>query len=224
MANIQVYKGVSTVRRETADGGYIPARGTRDGAIFSADWYDSLVLEGRVFIAYTGTGATAVAFAGAFDADAGDLAIDIPDGIIAIPLYINAVQSTSSAGTCECIAVASSTLVAATAGQYTAVTAKNMRIDQPIKSKSTCYGSVAAAQMTSPYAGDYFEFYRSGYPTNNVTSTAPTPTYEWSARKNGPPPIIVDGGSLTIYLAAEGATSTGFITAIWAELPESFIK
>ncbi|KKL12465.1 hypothetical protein LCGC14_2535470, partial [marine sediment metagenome] len=76
--------------------------------------------DGR-FIAYTGEGATAIACAGAFDADAGDLAIDFPDGIIAIPLYINATVSTSSAGICQCIATASSTLVAATAGQFTAV-------------------------------------------------------------------------------------------------------
>ncbi len=224
MANIQIYKGVSSIRRDGADGAFMPARGTRDGVLFTADWYDSLVLEGRVFIVNNGTDSTAATMAGAYDADAADLAIDIPDGIIAIPLWISCQTETASAGVVEVIALASSTLVSATSGQFTVLTAKNMRVDQPIASKSTCYGSIAAAQSTDPHSGDYFEFYRSGYPTDNSLTTTPTPTYEWSARRNGPPPIIADGGSIVIYLAAAGATSTGFIQCAWAELPESFIK
>lgn len=224
MANIQIFKGVSSVTRESDDGSYMPARGTRDGVLFTADWYDALALEGRCFIVNSGYASSPETYAGAYDADTMDLAIDIPDGIIAIPLYIQVTFETASTGVIEVMALASGVLTAVTAGEFTAIYAKNLRIDQPIKSMSTCYGGVDSNDATDPHSGDYFEFFRSGYPTNVALTKCPTPTYIWSARVNGPPPMIVDGGSICVWANAAGATSTGFITAIWAELPENFIK
>lgn len=220
MPSINIKKGVSSVTRETSDGAWMPARGTRDGAVYMASWYDSLSLEGRVFTVNSGTDTSPAEFAGAYNGLSPDLTIDIPKGTIAIPLSIEVVIQTSGATLFEVMALASSTPTAPTVG--TVLYPKNIRIDQNITSVATCYGSIYSTSCTDPHAGDYFEFFRAGYPSDPDVSTTPAPTYRWSARVNGPPPIISNGGSIVVYVG--GTTGTGFITATWAELPESFIK
>lgn len=220
MSNLQVLAQQQNVGR-VVDGRWTPARATRDGAAMTADWFMALALEGRCFVANGGTDTSPITFAGAYDADAGDLCIDVPDGTAILPITVEAVIQTSGASLFEVIALASRTLVAATAGQFTAVTPSPLRTDAPIATGTTVVAAVAAGQMTDPNTSGSYEFFRSGYPTDPDVAGNPNPRYSFSALQDGIAPIIVGAGSLTVYVA--GTAGTGFITTIWAELPESAI-
>lgn len=217
MANIQIKKGVTSVDRDTSDGSFMPARGTRDGALYTADWYDSLMLEGRCFGVNGGVLTDPIQFNGSTSATAADLTIDIPNGFLLIPLSIEVQFETMTTGVCEVFAIASSALTVSTGS---ALTAYNLRLDQPYVSRTTCKGAMSS--NTTPYSGNRIEFMRMGYPTDMSLTTTPQPNFRWSARNQGPGPMIVDGGSISVF--AGGTASTGFITVTWVELPENFIK
>ena len=120
----------------------------------------------------------------------------------------------------EVLAVASNTLAVGTAGN--ALTAYNTRLDSPVKSRATVWGALDSGGNTTPYTGNHFEFFRDGYPTDAAAAGGPATTYRWSVKTSATFPIIVDGGSITVF--SGGAAHTGFCTILWAELPESFIK
>lgn len=218
--SVKFLTGVSSVSRKTADDVLVTGRATRDGALFTADWVDGLILEGRVFGANLGTLTSPATFSGAMVATEAEFVVDIPDGTIGIPLSIEFVLSTGTTGLSEVCAVASSTLAVGTAG--TSLTPYSLRLDQPISSVATVWGALDSGGNTSPYSGNYLEFFRDGYGTDPSVTGTPPPVYRWSAKESGFFPLIVDGGSITIF--AGEAASTGFITVTWAELPESYIK
>lgn len=218
--SVKIIKGTSAVTRDTADGGLITARGTRDGALFTANWIEGLIMEGRCFGANLGTLTSPATFSGAMDATEAEFLVDIPDGTIGIPLSIEFTLSTGTAGLSEMCALASTTLAVGAAG--TSLTAYNLRLDSPISSVATVWGALNSGGNTTPYSGKYIEFFRDGYGTDPSVTGAPSPTYRWYAKNAGYFPILVDGGSFTIF--AGEAAATGFITMTWAELPESYIK
>ncbi len=218
--SVSFITGASSVTRKGADGAIVTGRSTRDGALFTADWIDGLIMEGRVFGANVGTLTSAATFAAAMVADEADILIDIPDGTIGIPLSIEYTLQTGTAGLSEVCAVASSVLGAASSGD--SLTIYSLRLDQPISSVATATGAITTGGNTTPYSGNYLEFFRDGYATDPSVTGTPSPTYRWSAKTSGFFPIIVDGGSITIFHGA--AAATGFITVTWAELPESYIK
>ncbi|KKN30810.1 hypothetical protein LCGC14_0830180 [marine sediment metagenome] len=217
MANIKLLKGVSSPDRETADGSFISAQSTRDGSLFTADWIDRLVLEGRCFGVNGGEFSSPAEMGGALVVTTADLTIDIPAGFILIPISVEVHIDTITTGITECVALASSALTVSTG---TALVAKNLRLDAPYTSATTCKGACSA--NTTPYSGNYFEFFRAGYPTDASLAGSPEPTYKWQARSNGIGAVVVDGGSISVHVG--GSASTAFITVTWAELPESYIK
>ncbi len=221
MANIRLLKGTSSVTRETADGGFIEARGTRDGALFTASVIDGWALEGRIFAANSGSLTTPDTYATAAAANEASMLVDIPDGIIGIPISIEFTISTGTTNLFEILAVASSTLAVGTAGTGP-VTIHSTRMDKPHSSRATVWTALNSGGNTTPYTGNYYEFFRDGYPTDATVTGGPATTYRWSAKSSGTYPIIVDGGSITIF--SGGAAHTGFCTITWAELPESYIK
>ncbi len=202
-----------------SDGRPIDLRATRDGSPFSADWFTALALEGRVFVANGGTDTSPITFAGAYDADAGDFTIDVPDGTAIIPIFVEVNLQTTGASLFEVIMLASRTLVAVSSG--TSVTPVAFRTDAPISTNTTVSAAVAGAGMTDPNTAGAYEFYRSGYPSDPDVAGNPNPRYSFSALREGVAPVLVGPASLTVY--ASGTSGTGFITAIWAELPESAI-
>ena len=218
--SVKLTKGVSAVTRDTADGGLITARGTRDGALFTASMIDGWALEGRIFVANSGTLTNPDTYATAAAADEASMLVDIPDGIIGIPIAIEFTVQTGTTAIFEVLAVASSTLAVGTAG--TALTIYSTRVDAPITSRATAWSALNSGGNTTPYTGNYYEFFRDGYPTDATVTGGPATTYRWSAKSSATFPIIVDGGSITVF--SGGAAHTGFCTITWAELPESYIK
>ncbi len=217
---LKIFTGQAEPTRKTSDGVLINAQGMRDGTLFTAGWIERLTLEGRVFAANLGTLTSPATFAAGMVADEADFLVDIPDGIIGIPISIEYTLQTGTTGVSEVCALASSTLAVGTSG--TSLTVYNVRLDSPIASRATVWGALASGGNTTPYSGNYYEFFRDGYGTDPSVTGTPSPTYRWSAKTSSTFPVIVDGGSITIFHGA--AAATGFITVVWAELPESYIK
>jgi hypothetical protein len=177
----------------------------------------AMALEGRVFAGNGGSGTSPITFAGAYSATAHDFGIDVPDGTVIFPVTVEAVIQTSGASLFEVIMMASRTLTAATG---TAVNAIPLRTDAPFASNCTLI-SASSSSTTAVTTGSY-EFYRSGYPTDPDVAGNPNPRYSFSALKEGIAPVITGDGSMNVHVS--GTSGTGFVTAIWVELPESAVS
>ncbi len=230
MADIRILSGSSSRTRLTADGGYIAAQGTRDGAIFTADWILGLALEGRVFGANVGTGTTPVTVNATYAAAEPDLYVYVPNGTTILPLYLSvAFEDTGTAQVMDVVAVASSTGDSAVTG--TPITAYNLKLGAANSSNCTVT-SVVTSNGTSPLAGYFLEFWRpyAGFAEDafNGSTGWVTPAVagcSWSAALVGVPPVIVGsttaGSCLALYASAQAGI--GWLTAIWAELPSTGI-
>lgn len=218
MAEIEILAQQQNVQRKS-DGQWLPSRGTRDGALFTADWFQALALEGRVFAMNGGTDTSPLTFGGAYSATDVDFALDVPDGTAIIPITIEVNIQTSGASLFEVIMLASRTLQA-TSGA-TAGTIVPLRTDAPISSNCTGYVTDGSVTATDPNTTGAYEFYRSGYPTDPDVAGNPNPRYAFSALRDGVCPILVGPASLAVYVS--GTSGTGFVTAIWAEVPESAV-
>ena len=71
--------------QRVAEGAQLQARGTRDGAMFVADWYEAMALEGRIFGANFGGVTTPLTFL-ITAANRPDMWVRCPDGTMILPL------------------------------------------------------------------------------------------------------------------------------------------
>lgn len=211
----------------TTEGAYRLANGTRDGALFTAPWYLQMAMEGRVFAVNVGTGTTPTTFNAAFAVAEQDLFVHVPSGTCIIPVYIGVqFEDTGTALALDVMAVASSTGDAAVTG--TAKTIYNVRTDAPRSSNCTATAVVTAAG-TDTLAGTFYEFWRpyagfgedafngsTGWINNRIHGA------EWTVAQAGVPPIIANGGSLSV--TASGQAGIGFIQAMWIEVPSTRIQ
>ncbi len=227
MSDVRIVREVSSVSRGTSDGDLMALRGTRDGAVFTADWYLAAALEGRAFGVNAGTGTGPITFnAGALIVAEPDVCITVPDGTTIIPVLIEYALETTGAGASDIVAVASSATQVITAGD--AKTIYNMRTDAPVASNCTAASVLDGGTGVTPYTGNFVEFFR-GYAgdttdqhgSNTAQTIATASRYSWTAAKTMVPPILTGVSQLAVYLAA--TAGTGWCTVIWVEFPSSSI-
>ncbi len=229
MSDLRIRRQVSAVTRGTDDDKWMNLRGTRDGAMISADWLTAMALEGRCFGVNSGTDTQAVTGnAGIAVATEPDMLITVPSGTTIIPVFIQTnFEDTDTAAVVDVMAVATSVYDAATTD--TDLTIYNMRMDAPVTSECQAVGVVTSTSATSPYSGNYLEFWRgcAGMVEDAFASNI-TPTNElvtravWNIKDSLVPPVIVGEGSLYIWMS--GTKSIGFITAMWVEVPSTSIQ
>lgn len=224
MSDIRYLSATSSVTRVSADQAYLGVQGTRDGAIFTADWFMARALEGRMFSANSGVDTTPATHAGVYDANGPDYHIHVPAGTLIVPCYIGVkYEAIGTESEMEVIALASSTGDSSVTG--TGLTIMNMRMDAPVASLCTATGAVAAAGVTDPNAGNFIEFWRAGHPLADTPATGENDraehVYEWKSGEMGFAPVIPGAGSLSVY--ATGQAATGFITVVWVEVPSTSI-
>ncbi len=212
----------------TADDMYSKAQGTRDGAIFTADWILARCAEGRVFSAMAGSGSTVATFgAGSMDTTEPDLFVSVPSGTTIVPLEINIqMEAYGSALAFETMAACGTGGVVPAAANYTAVTPKNLRSDVPFTSNCTVCkeGSAAFTYMTT----NVVEFWRDGLQKaiTAATATVGNPMlqpfkFSWNYRTAGFVPVVVGAAQLAIYASAQAGT--GYIEFIYCEVPSTRI-
>lgn len=228
MSDLRIKQQVSSVARATDDNKWMNLRGTRDGAMISVDWLTGMVLEGRCFGVNAGIGTTVQTFSPAFAATMPDLLVAVPSETTIIPVMIQVnMEDTGGADILDICALASSgyDITGLTDNDLTIY---NMRMDAP--ETSLCAASAyVTAGLTSPYAGNFIEFWRGwGGKNADAFNGNTTPTNElitrtaWSLKDALSPPVIVGEGSLNVFASANAGL--GFITAIWVEVPSNTIQ
>ncbi len=196
----------------------VDIRVNRRGELVTMPWYQSLVLEGKVYTANLGSiSAPATLVGTAIVVRRPQLAVKVKTSAVTIiPLYMALYFETQGgAGIQEVAFSCCANDILRTNG--TAVTPVNMN-----SSKVT--GS--ACEVDSIYSGDSaayttaLEFYRNGYPTDGSLTLTPRPLYEWSYLTQGNGPILTGPASLIISSGA-ATSQTGFATITWAEFTTS---
>lgn len=206
----------------SADGAKVKQRALRDGAAIIAPWETALALEGKVFTANIGVGASTVTGDATWAATTPDVYIQVPASIAIIPLAIDIHLATMIDDVdLDAFFMASSILdTTPTAG--TTVTPVNHLINSGIS--SSCAVTSDNSGLDDPTTGNYIEFARiatefGAAPTFAATEDGQSLSYKWSATNNGPPPIINGTGALLGWVTMGGSTSAYYCKVTWAELP-----
>jgi hypothetical protein len=203
-------------------------QGTRDGAIWTADWVMARCHEGRVFSACAGTVTTPISFgAGDIAETEQDLLIYVPSGTSIGILSVQVQMETFGTGAIfECMGKIGTytTAQASTAG--TAITLRSLRSDAPLTSNCTALCALTAVASTGLTGA---EFWRDGREVAETLTTAGQShidhphKYSWDYVKDGGGiiPTVVGAGACAIYAAAQAGT--GFIKVIYVEIPTTRI-
>jgi len=209
----------------TTDDQYSKAQGTRDGAIWTADWVLARCAEGRVFCANAGTVTTPVAFgAGVIDEDEYDLHIAVPSGTTIGILSVVAVLEV--VGTNALMEVMAKTGTGSTCGAGTAITPRNLRSDAPFTSNCTI---TAAATATSGVEITGAEFYRDCIGKIATVATAGDSSgdlkrrFPWNHKEAGYIPIVVGATGAACGVFCGSQAGQGFITVVYVEVPSTRI-
>jgi len=218
-------KGIHTTGSSFgSEGADVYARATRDGALFTADWYLAQALAGNCFALNSGLLTTPDTLnAGAAADGEPDVLINVPAGTTIIPAYIGIqYEDSGTALVLDCFAVASNQWDDVITGTAETTNIKNMRMDAP--RGSSCHAYSGASAGATLETGNFVEFWRPfagfGEDAFNGSTGWVNPAINgcyWSVKDAVVPPIIKGQGALAIF--AGGQAQKGFITVIWVELP-----
>lgn len=222
MALIKAKGNQTSAVTRLSEGSDVYVRALRDGSLVNVPWVMALALEGKVFGVNAGVLTTPLTFNATIADGEPDLLVNVPSGTTIIPLFIRVdFEDTGTAQVMDVLAVASP--VYDNANTSTALTIRNLRSDLPYQSACSAM-DVVTAGGTALESGNYFEFWRpyAGFAEdgfNGSTSWGNNALHgaSWTIGDSVVPPIIVGQGSLGVFASAQAGT--GFITAIWAELP-----
>lgn len=217
----------STAYRES-DGADVYVRALRDGTLVTADMFQSLVLEGRVWVV-NGGGVAVSPFQcdGAWDGDSADFILDVPVGTTILPITLEVViGGLTDDEDIEIVFYAAN--MANTVGASTAITPRNYRNDLGIGSNCKCY--VAADDTTSTDvsgASGVYCFARTRWeigaaPAAGQSEEGQELRFRWSALDDGVAPIVVGAGSITGHVS-KTTEATAYVTCVYAELPSAAI-
>ena len=226
MSDFRLLAGQSSVSRGR-DTNFVGARGTRDGALFTAPWALALVMEGKVFGTNAGSVTTGIAGHAAIDADQPEMAIRAAsDSLILLPLYLLAAAESGATtlGVHEMMWAASNIDVAN--GTSTGLTPLNMNFASSNAASAVARHTYSANGTDPLTAGNFQELVRQSglIDSDAVTSGLQILSAKWDVNSGGGViPLIARTGSLVGY--GGGSTSAVFfMTAIWAEFQQSEIE
>lgn len=218
-------KGVTGVRpdRTSRDGKQFPLRVQRDGSPVVMDWVHALCAEGRVYSINMGTADTAISWSNsAFDADQPDLVVDVPDGIIAIPLYYNVNVVASGAAVYRTSLIVSPTSVLdATACAYTAITPINVRLGNPRTTSSCKAAHSVTVNGNDPTSGAIWLLEAGNQ--GDIDAIALSSSFSWSINDCAYLPMVEDRGSIVAY-TFNGTSGSGFAQLVWAEVEKEAFR
>lgn len=204
----------STLSPERVSNGVERAiRGTRDGAMFTAEWYQSLVMEGRVWVANMGTVTTPLTFL-TTAANRPDAWLRVPSGVAIIPLTVEVILE-SAAGTATEIDIRAAfndigngTSSAASVGPVNYSPNNGSGLTSSVTARQLATGDTTAE--TTPIS-----LHRRCFPLAQASGLVPYEDF-W---RPAPAPILIGPATLEVFIAATTTQATGFVQMIWAELP-----
>lgn len=215
----------SEIARATADGGFKPLRGLRDGTALVVPWIQALVFEGRVFGAHAGSITTGIAGHASVDADQPEMAVRVPDGTEALPLYLSAeAQSFETTLGIHGLMFAVSNIDVGNGTSTAATEVLNLRLDSPQAVASTVRHTYSGNGTDPLTAGNFLELGREAgvFDSDAATSGIKGLTLRVSAQQMVMP-VVIDAGSILGY-GEGGTTANFFFHMIWAEFSEGALS
>jgi len=208
-----------------SEGDDVFARAMRDGSLYTNNWFMAQAIKGRAFGVNGGVLTTPLTLNATIADGEQDLLVNVPTNTTIIPVYIAVdFEDTGTAQVLDVLAVASD--IYDNANTSTAKTIYNMRIDQPAASRCSAMAVVTAGGTAVETSSHFVEFWRpyAGFGEDAFNSStgwvnSAVNGCHWSVAQAVVPPIIVGPGSLSVFASAQAGT--GFITAIWVEIPSA---
>lgn len=218
--DLRVYPSQANISRASADNlGFVNARSTRDGTLFTADWVMALALEGRVFIAGDGDANDRVTGQTSFADTTPTFLLDVPSGKTVIPLSIYLGQAGTVAGGAIDVNIAVSPTATAYASSGTSEAIMCARVDAPLGAPSSAVYSnptATTARLTKQIRS---------WTLGQDVSPAEGAVQEvlWTPDKQGHPLILVGPCSLGIFTSAGTTGPTWYWSISFAELPSTAV-
>ena len=215
MASIFVNAAERGSVSRSSEGTQLQLRGSRDGALFVADWYDAHAMEGRVFSANMGGVTTPLTFLITL-ANRPDAWIRVPDGTMILPLSAHVVLEDYAGTDTEIdmrIAqndIGNGTSSAATVGPV------SMRTDAPVTSNCVArqLATGDATAETNPMT-----IWRAEVSTANAAGNDAAGFHHITRAEMGYP-VLVGPSTWELFVAATTTQATGYVIMTWVEFPE----
>ncbi len=215
MTNLVISANTS-VLAPAQNAGIRAVEGTRDGAIFVADYKMKMGLQGRIFVANTGSVTTPATFL-VTAANRPDFVLRVPLGTTCVPFLLNIAIETTTGTVNECdLRICKNDIGNGATSAAADVGPISCRTDAPVVSNvipRQLYAADATAE-TSPIS-----IYRRTFPLANATALIDYTIY-WEPTYA---PMLVGPASFEVFLAGTGAQSTGYLVCNWMEWPSTHI-
>lgn len=214
MADLKILPVVKTPSRNTSDStNQLLARGTRDGVPFSADFFESLAMQGRIFSANMGTVTTPLTFL-VTAANRPDAWVRVPSGTVILPIKCNVVLESAAGTVTEIdVRIAQNDIGNGTSSAAD-IAPRSHRTDAPLASLCTAR-QLATADTTaetnplSIYRRTYARADEAGIDWRGIEVTRELMGY----------PLLVGAATWEVFIAGTGTQATGYVVMTWAELP-----
>lgn len=201
------------------NGGRRIVEGTRDGALFTAEFVMKLAMQGRIFCATDAdaddkTAAAATSFADTTPT----FIIDVPSGTTAIPLKVHLTQAGTVAGAVIFVTLAVSSGAISYASGGVAETIYGARSDKPVTQNCAFYSNptTTTGLLTKQVAS-----YQMGQDVSPAEGAVPEVL--WTPQKNGFPLFVVGPASFGVFTYA-GTTGPQWLWDLsWAEVPSTWV-
>lgn len=216
MSDMKLLPIVKSPSRNTADHDTFKAlRGTRDGVAFTAGYFESLAMQGRIFSANMGTVTTPLTFL-VTAANRPDAWIRVPSGTAILPIKCNVVLEAAAGTVTEIdVRIAQNDIGNGTSSAAD-VAARTHRTDAPIASVCTARqlataDTTAETNALSIYRRTYARADEAGIDWRGIDVTRELMGY----------PLLIGAATWEVYIAASSTQATGYVVMTWAEVPAS---
>lgn len=210
MADLKIL-AQTTGKQRVGNGVMVSATGTRDGALYVADYILGMAIEGKVFHAQLGSATTPVTFRVGLTALQPEFVIDVPSGTTIIPIHLGVYLEAAAGTVTEIVAEVSQALRGS--GTSTAGTIMSTRSSRANSSSCLFYYTYSGNAVA---ASNPLEFWRDGFAIAQAAGVPAKFRYDVQQQT----PQVIDGpGALSIYIDGTGTAPTGYIKASWIELP-----
>lgn len=194
---------------------------TPDGSLFAASHLDALAREGRVFVASDADENDVITGATSYAATTPTLLLEVPNGKVALPLWVALQQSGSVAGGNISVAVSFDIISRYTSGG-TAETIRSTRSDHPLTPGCTLYstgGSAIVAPAASRAQGLFFQTIMQDVAL--VATDIPLPFANNGVWRPPAPLYLVGPAALLVFTYAATTGPSWLWSVGWAEIDES---
>lgn len=189
---------------------------TADGSAFHADYLHALAREGRIFVARDGDEDDTVTGQTSFAATTPTFLLDVPNGTVAIPLWVRLVQVGSVAGGAISVHISADNLSRYSSGG-TSETISSTRTDTGTALSTLYSGATAAAATARNIIVDHAVIAPDVAP---ASADAQKFDYLWTPHSSAPL-YVVGLGAFLVFTYAASTGPTWRWSVGWAEIPES---